>query len=161
MSRIILICGKICSGKSTYTKRLISENHAVWLSVDEILLSLFGQHLGERHDEISARTREYLMKKSLEISQEGIPVILDFGFWRKADRDNANEFYGRYGIRPEWHYVDVSDEVWRRNIEKRNRDVEKGEKLDYFIDRALAEKFESMFEMPSKEEMDVWYTNEW
>ena len=30
----------------------------------------------------------------------------------------------------------------------------------YFIDQGLAEKFERLFEAPTREEMDVWYVNE-
>lgn len=36
MAKIFLICGKICSGKSTYAERIRMKNHAVLLSVDEI-----------------------------------------------------------------------------------------------------------------------------
>jgi uridine kinase len=34
MAKVILICGKICSGKTTYAKRLLCENKAVLLSTD-------------------------------------------------------------------------------------------------------------------------------
>lgn len=40
-SKIYLICGKICSGKSTYSQKLRDEHKAVILSVDEITLVLF------------------------------------------------------------------------------------------------------------------------
>ena len=59
MVKVILICGKICSGKTTYTKRLMKSNKAVLLSVDEIMLALFGQHIGEKHDEMCEKERIY------------------------------------------------------------------------------------------------------
>ena len=37
MSKVILICGKICSGKSTYAEWLRVQNNAVLLSIDEIM----------------------------------------------------------------------------------------------------------------------------
>jgi alpha-mannosidase len=37
----ILLCGKLCAGKTTYARRLAPELGAVILSVDEIMLSLF------------------------------------------------------------------------------------------------------------------------
>ena len=40
MAKVLLICGKICCGKSTYAKKLKEENNAVILSVDEIMLSI-------------------------------------------------------------------------------------------------------------------------
>jgi tRNA delta(2)-isopentenylpyrophosphate transferase len=36
MGRIIFICGKICSGKSYYTKNLAKKLNAIVLNVDEI-----------------------------------------------------------------------------------------------------------------------------
>ena len=41
MAEVIMMCGRICSGKSTYAKRLSREKNAVILSVDEITLALF------------------------------------------------------------------------------------------------------------------------
>ena len=34
-----MICGKLCSGKSTYAKKLQQEGKAVVLSIDEIMLA--------------------------------------------------------------------------------------------------------------------------
>ena len=40
MPKVIMTCGKICSGKSTYAQKLRLEYSAVILSVDEITLAL-------------------------------------------------------------------------------------------------------------------------
>ena len=82
-----MICGRICSGKSTYAQRLRVQNKAVLLSIDEIMLAVFGQHCGDKHDEYAGRTERYLLDKSLEIVATGLDVILDWGFWRKEKRD--------------------------------------------------------------------------
>lgn len=81
MAKVILICGKICSGKTTYAKNIMDKTNAVILSVDEITLALFGQHLGEKHDEITEKTEKYLLKKAVEIISIGVNVIFDWGFW--------------------------------------------------------------------------------
>ena len=47
MAKIYLMCGKLCSGKSTRAEQLRREHRAVLLSVDEITLALFGQDAGE------------------------------------------------------------------------------------------------------------------
>jgi len=80
MAKVFLICGKICSGKSTYGEKLRKERNAVLLSIDEITLSLFGQHCGEKHDDYVERTENYLFEKSLEILEIGVNVVLDWGF---------------------------------------------------------------------------------
>lgn len=158
-AKVILICGKICSGKSFYAERLRKEHGAVMLSVDEITLSLFGQHIGEKHDEICGRTQKYLFEKSLEIVEVGTDVILDWGFWQREDRDHAREFYKSRGVPCEFHYVDISDGAWKKNLAERNAAVSAGKTAAYFVDDNLAAKFERMFEVPDKSEIDVWYEN--
>ena len=41
MAEVIMTCGRICSGKSTYAQKLRTERNAVILSVDEITLRFF------------------------------------------------------------------------------------------------------------------------
>lgn len=158
-AKVILICGKICSGKSFYAERLRKEHGAVMLSVDEITLSLFGQHIGEKHDEICERTQKYLFEKSIEIAEVDTNVILDWGFWQREDREYAREFYKSRGVPCEFHYVDISDEAWRQNLAERNTAVSAGKTAAYFVDDNLAAKFEGMFEIPDKNEIDVRYEN--
>lgn len=48
MPKVHLMCGKICSGKTTFAQKLRKEIKGVVLSVDEITLSLLGQDAGEK-----------------------------------------------------------------------------------------------------------------
>ena len=156
MAKVIMVCGKICSGKSTYSEKLRKENKAVVLSVDEIMLTLFGQNAGEKHDEYVKKIKKYLLEKSLDIISADVDVILDWGFWTRAERKDARGYYKSSSIRCEFHYIDVSDETWRLYINKRNEEIV-SEKADaYYIDDNLADKFHSIFECPDKEEIDVW-----
>jgi predicted kinase len=66
MAKAILICGKICSGKTTYANELIRCKNAVLLSVDEITL-LFGQYLGDKHNEVVEKAKRFLFKKAAEL----------------------------------------------------------------------------------------------
>ena len=116
MAKVILICGKICSGKSTYAEQMRVQNHAALLSVDEITLALFGQHCGDKHDDYVERTQNYLFDKSLELIEAGINVVLDWGFWMKEERDYAREFYNGRNIECEFHYIDISDETWKTRL---------------------------------------------
>ena len=119
MSCAILICGKIGAGKTTYAKKLVKERGAVLLSVDEITL-LFGQYLGDKHDGVVERAQRYLFEKAAELLAKGVTVVLDWGFWQKDERGEAEAFFAERGFRAEWHYVKVSGAVWRRNLAKRN-----------------------------------------
>lgn len=156
MAKVILICGKICSGKSTYAERLRIENKAVLLSVDEIMLALFGLYAGNKHDEYTEKIQSYLFEKSVDIIQSGINVILDWGFWSGSRRSAAKEFYTARDIESEFHYIDISDEVWKERITHRNKLASKEEYKAYIIDDNLVAKFEGLFEPPLEDEIDVW-----
>ena len=155
MAKVFLICGKICSGKSTYSEKLRKEHGAVLLSVDEITLNLFGQHCGDEHDNYVERTEKYHFEKSLEILEVGVNVILDWGFWTKEERDFAKQFYNSHNIEYEFHYIDISDEVWNQRLAKRNAEVFKNETSAYYIDENIAKKFSNIFCKPEAKEIDI------
>lgn len=156
MAKVIMTCGRICSGKSTYARQIRAKNSAAVLSVDEIMLALFNQNVGDKHDEYVERTEKFLFDKSVELVESGINVILDWGFWTKEERSFAREFYKVRNIECEFHYIDISDEEWKRRLDNRNKSVLAGESCNYFVDDGLAKKFASIFEIPGKEEIDVW-----
>ena len=102
------------------------------------------------------KLEQFFFQKSVEIVETGINVILDWGFWTKSERDFAKQFYGSRGIEYEFYYISISDEKWYCRLDKRNNDV-LGKKSDaYYVDEGLAEKFISIFEIPGKDEIDVW-----
>ena len=154
MAKVIMTCGKLCSGKTTYAKKLQKELGAVILSIDELMLALFGQDAGEKHDDYVGRTKGYLYKKSLEIIGCGIDVILDWGFWTREERLCARSFYGSRGITNEFHYIDIDDGEWQRRIDKRNQDILAHRCDGYYVDEGLSEKFRSIFEKPDPSEID-------
>lgn len=66
-----------------------------------------------------------------------------------------------YGLQVavEWHYIDVSDETIFKNIEKRNADILNNKCKEYFTDEGLINKCLNLFEIPDKNEIDVWIDN--
>ena len=156
MPKVYLMCGKICSGKTTHANQLRTQHRAVVLSVDEITLALFGQDAGDQHDTYVERAENYLYHKSLEILESGINVVLDWGFWTKQERDFARDFYGARNVEFEFHYIDVSDSEWEKRLRQRNRDVLERRTDAYYVDEGLAAKFASIFEKPDRSEIDVW-----
>lgn len=158
MAKVIMTCGRICSGKSSYAGKLRVKEKAVILSVDEITLALFEHNIGEKHDEYVEKAENYLLNKSLEIIDTGINVILDWGFWTKAERDFAKEFYRSHSVENEFHYIDISNEEWKKRIEKRNRLISEGKINAYYVDDGLMRKVDLIFEAPENEKMDVTIT---
>ena len=155
MAKVVMTCGRICSGKSTYAHRIADELSAVILSVDEITLALFPEGAGEMLDTYVERAEEYLYGKSVDIVGAGINVVLDWGFWTKEEREFARKYYGQHGISCELHYLDVPDELWRQRIAERNRLVSEGKVSAYYVDKGLEEKFAAIFQVPDDNEIDV------
>ena len=158
MAKVILICGKICSGKTTYAHRLAKERRAVLLSVDALMLTLFGQHCGDMHDTYAARTKEYLLARALELLDADIDVILDWGPWTRSGRAELREYFTARGISFELHAIEISDDLWRARLAKRNAAVESGEVTAYYVDENLAAKFAFRYEAPEAGEIDVLIT---
>ena len=156
MAKVIMTCGRICSGKSTYAQKLKDQLGAVILSIDELMLDILGSDTGDRHDEYVRRTEQYLYKKSAEIVSAGTDVILDWGFWTRKGRDFAREFYRSRGIANEIHFISVDDEEWQRRVDRRNVEVAAGRSDAYFIDEGLARKFAHIFEAPDTDEIDIY-----
>lgn len=154
MARIIITCGRLCSGKSTYAKSLAESLPAVHFSVDELTLLLLGPYPGDILDEYVEKLEGYFFEKSIELAKCGINSVIDIGLWTRTEREEVRRFFRERGAACELHYLKVSDAEWRRRIEKRNREVEAGQSQAYYVDENLLKKFESFFEEPSPEEVD-------
>ena len=128
------------------------------LSTDEMTYDLIDNKQGEGYDDFAKRVRLYLRKKSIEIVNAGCTVILDWGFWTREIRNEIKKYGEDNGILVEMHYIDIDDEAWYDNIEERNNKVLTGNGgSSFYVDEGLLKKVSSMFELPEKEEIAVWY----
>ena len=132
-AKVICICGKPCSGKTTLARRLIAERHALPLSCDELTDFLFDNDLGDRYDAMLVRVKDYLLQKAADAVAAGCDAVLDWGLWDRADRDSIRGFFASRGIETELYYIDISDSEWKRRIEARNAAVSRGESRDFLI----------------------------
>jgi len=158
MAKVILTCGKLGCGKTAYAKRLCAERGAVLLSADELMLALFGQDAGEKHDEYLEKVKAWLLDKSLEVVSLGLDAVLDWGLWTRAERDAVRAFYAAHAVPCEIHYLELSEAVRRQRIHERNRAVLSGSARDYYVDEGLASKLDRLFAPPEPSEADVWVT---
>lgn len=77
--------------------------------------------------------------------------IGDFG-------QKITEYYYSRNIHIEWHYIDIADELWYKNMEERNRKVLDGKGgYDFYVDEGLKKKQLEKWEELDKSEIDVWY----
>lgn len=158
MAKLLCVCGKIGCGKTYYANRLKEQEHAVILSTDEVTYDLTNNQQGEGYDEFARRVNLYLRKKAVEIVNAGCTVILDWGFWTKENRKEIKRYGENNGVLVEMHYIDIDDKTWFENIEKRNNEVISGNGgSSFYVDEGLLNKVSSLFEIPEKEEIDIWY----
>jgi len=157
--KIIAICGKIASGKTYYANQIKEKENAVILNTDELTYAMFDNEQGEKFTELAKRANDYLLKKAVEIAKVGCNVILDWGFWNKTSRTNTTEYFKSQNVNIEWHYIDIDDLSWEENIKERNEKIDEGLNVtDFYVTDGLKKKLLENWEIPNKEEIDIWYS---
>ncbi|MFG1706051.1 AAA family ATPase [Nonomuraea sp. M3C6] len=141
--RLILLCGLPGSGKTTPAKRLAAELPAVRLCPDEWLA-----HLGiDLYDEEARdRLEQLLWLHAQDLLKLGQTVILEFGFWSRAERDELRRAAHALGAAVELRYLAAPlDELCRR-LESRNEAPDP-------INREQLEQWATLFEAPTPDEI--------
>ena len=144
MPKVIAIIGKTCVGKTTYAKTL----PGILLSSDDFMLPLFGQSCELIHANLPI-VQDCLLALALQVISNDIDVILDLGFWKKAERARAAQFFAQRDIPIHWHYLEISPELQKQQIAKRNAEIEQGLKA-YYVSPGLYAKCNEIFEPPEE-----------
>lgn len=145
---VTLICGKICSGKTTEARKI----GGVRLSCDDLMLTLLPEYLGENHAKQLMRVKSYLAAMAAEISKNGADVVLDWGFWSKQERVKTREFFRRCGVETKLLYLEISDEEQKRRVAARNAE---SDGKHYNLDEATLALLNGKFEAPAPAELVV------
>ena len=119
-----LIHGYLGAGKTTLARRLEAELPALRFSHDEWMARLHGEDPPEDlfadHYRRVWELMETLRPRALAL---GIDVVLDLGFWRRAERDRARDLAKAAGANVRLYSLTCpEDEAWAR-IERRNLDL--------------------------------------
>ncbi len=158
MAKVIITCGKICSGKTYYANKIKEELNAVIISTDEATYELLNNEQGKFYDIISTRLNQFFIKKVGEIVKAGANVIFERGLWTAEERKYIKEYYNNLGIENEIHYICVDTNTWEQNINERNKKIEAGyNSSDFYVNEGLKKKINSLWEEPKKEEYDFIY----
>lgn len=159
MAKVIVLCGKIASGKSFYADRLKEKIKAIILSLDSLMLKLSDSCLGKKHDDIADRCQKYLYELAEQIIKTGTNVIIDYGYWSRKERLKARNYFLERGIEVEIHYIKKSEETRIKQLEERNIIFEDKYKKNpnerlYIINHELRERLDAKFEEPLADEID-------
>lgn len=122
MATAHLLFGFLGSGKTTLAKELERRHRAIRFTPDEWMARLFGEdpHVGIFKEKEAAilRLLEPMWMRCLHL---GVDVVLDYGFWSRAERDYVRNRVESSGGQVLLYSVDCpADEAWRR-VSARNR----------------------------------------
>jgi predicted kinase len=145
--RLLLTCGLPAAGKTTLARQLAADRGALRLTQDEWLIAL-----GSSPWEASIRKKVdlELWRLAQEVLRLGLSVVVDFGLWRRSERDEMRSTARALGVGVELHYLDAPpDELWRR-IQARNAEAPWN---SYAIRRADFDDWRRMFQAPDAAEL--------
>ncbi|MGC1301161.1 MAG: ATP-binding protein [Caulobacteraceae bacterium] len=121
MATAHLIHGYIGAGKTTLAKSLEQRFQAVLFSLDDWVGRLFGDdpptELFQEKAAIVLELMEPLWARCLEL---GLDVVLDFGFWRRAERNRARRVAHALGAETRLYLVESPEEEALARVARRN-----------------------------------------
>ena len=159
MAKVTLICGMLCSGKTTLAKRICEETGAVRLSCDDLMLALFPDDaLGAAYETYAARAKQYLQTRTEELCAAGVDVVLDWGFWTRSEREATARYFTTKKVAVRWLQTPLDEDTWQQYIAVRNRQVKSGFVKDYFVDEGLKSKALAHFEPLTDDELKLYAT---
>lgn len=118
----------MAAGKSTLAREIAQREDAILIVQDEWLGQLFP---GEIVDipgfvKYSSRLREALSGHIVLLLSKGISVVLDFPGNTRRQRAWLRELFERANADHELHYVDVPDELCKRQLRQRSQNLPEG-----------------------------------
>ena len=146
-----LICGLPCSGKTTLAKVLERELPALRLAPDEWIVCLYGPDIADAAlDAVRDPVEAALWELTARVLVLGLDVILEYGFWTRAEREEFRRRAAALGARSKLYFTDASEEELLHRLVRRNTDRPAG---TFRIKEAQLRKWMRTFEPPDADEL--------
>ena len=150
-AKLIFLCGKMATGKSTLARDLAVRENAVLLVQDDFLNALFPGEITDIPAFVDryTRLRNALAPHICVLLSKGISVVLDFAAATKTQRVWFRELIERTHVEHELHFVDAPDAVCKTQLRNRSRGLPAGTRW------TTEEDFEAIntyFQPPSEDE---------
>lgn len=120
MAMLHVMVGLPGSGKTTRARQIAAATGALRLTPDDWHLRLFGPDLHDpahtsRHDQLEDLQREL----GFDLLARGVDVILDFGVWSRAERNDLRNRAAKLGAGVTLHPCDAGLETLFARIQSR------------------------------------------
>jgi len=127
MATIYMIHGFIGSGKTTFSKKLEAETKAVRFTPDEWMIKLYGENPpADKFAEYDEKIKELIWDLAEKVLNTNTDVILDFGFWKKLERDEARSFAESISANIKLFNLDCPEEIMRTRVIDRTEKMPEG-----------------------------------
>lgn len=126
--KLLFLCGKMAAGKSTLSKTLAEREDAVLIVQDHFLGTLFPDEIREVADYLrySRRLNAALTLHVRALLARGVSVVLDFPANTPTQRAWFREILDGTGAAHELHFVDVPDDLCKRQLKERSAHLPPG-----------------------------------
>ena len=150
--KAILLVGKVACGKTTYARKMQEQERAIFLSLDELQLDVFGENpTREQLDSTYSGCFEHQKRLAIKLVKNGLDVYLDWGFWEQSSRHEIREFFENEGIQVYQYYFDIPLEIRYERNRKRNVG---NDSHSFKIEEKDVAFFDGFFEEPEINEND-------
>ena len=153
MPTLHLIVGLPCAGKTTLARQLEQQHHALRLTPDEWHIALFGNDLADaEHNQRHTAIEVLMWDVAARALALGTNIILDFGFWARAERDDFRARAAQLGAACVVHALVLPEAELIARLEARNAALPPG---TFYICPAHLREWYAIFQPPTADELDT------
>ena len=151
MATLHLLYGFTGAGQTTFARKLEHDIAAIRFTPDEWMTKLYGYNPPEQDfAEYFSCVTDLIWELTLKLLQVGQDVILDFGFWSRASRDEARYKAQTVNATIKLYFISCPEKIMQKRVMKRNYELAEGV---LHIDEHAFELFKKRFEPLGKDEL--------
>ena len=150
MTNLHLIYGFAGAGKTTFARKLETDISAIRFTHDEWMVKLYGYNPEDKKfSDYYERISDLIWNLTMQLLCLGQDVILDFGFWSRASRDEARSKAEFANAEVKLYFVTCSEEVMRNRVAKRSNNLPSD---SLWIDENAFEVFKQSYQALGEDE---------